>query len=273
MEYVELKTVNAYCKIAKFGATLVEWKVEEQPIIFVSPNAVFDGKKAIRGGIPVCFPSFGPWSYGAQHGFARTSNWKVVEGPTNGEDESVVVLRLEDTEETRKIWNFKFTLDYKIKISGKVLDLSLDLKNNGEETISFTTALHTYFCVDDVEKASITGLKGLQYLDKTLPETPKLTEDREKVQLAGWTDRVYLGSSQPVKITGLIDGGEVSLSGSNLPDTVVWNPWNEKAAAMGDLGAEAWPKFICVEAGACVDPIAVPGNQSWSCSHRMEYSK
>jgi len=272
MEYVELKTVNATCKIAKFGATLVDWTVDKQPIIFVSPNAVYDGKKAIRGGIPVCFPAFGPWSYGSQHGFARTSNWQVAEGPTNGETESEVVLRLQDSEESRKIWNFKFILDYKIKITGNVLNLSMDLKNTGDDEISFTTALHTYFCVDDVEKAGITGLKGLQYLDKTLPDTPNLTEQREKVELTGWTDRVYLGPTNTVTIQGVAGDGEIKLDSTNLPDTVVWNPWNEKAAAMSDLGVESWPRFICVEAGACVNPVTVPSASSWTCSHRMEYT-
>ena len=34
--------------------------------------------KAIRGGVPVCFPQFGPWEFGPQHGFARDSaKWKV----------------------------------------------------------------------------------------------------------------------------------------------------------------------------------------------------
>eukprot|EP00088_Acartia_fossae_P057075 TRINITY_DN6652_c0_g1_i1.p1 TRINITY_DN6652_c0_g1~~TRINITY_DN6652_c0_g1_i1.p1 ORF type:complete len:289 (-),score=46.86 TRINITY_DN6652_c0_g1_i1:166-987(-) len=273
MEYVELKTDNAFCKIAKFGATLVDWKVDSNPVIFVSPNAVLDGKKAIRGGIPICFPSFGPWSYGAQHGFARTSTWQVAEGPSNSGDESSVVLRLEDTEETRKIWNFKFTLDYKIKIHGSTLILDLDLKNVGDEEISFTNALHTYFCVDNVEKASVTGLKGLDYLDKTLPDTPKLKEDRDQVTLSGWTDRVYLGPTDAVNIQGLPNGGKVKLTSTNLPDTVIWNPWNEKAAAMSDLGAESWPRFICVEAGGCVEPIKVASGAGWQATHRVEYSK
>ena len=37
--------------------------------------------QAIRGGIPVCFPQFGPWELGPQHGFARDSRkWKVEGG-------------------------------------------------------------------------------------------------------------------------------------------------------------------------------------------------
>ena len=49
---------------------------------FNSKKAKLDGTKAIRGGIPVCFPQFGPWEFGAQHGFARVSkDWKIFSGP------------------------------------------------------------------------------------------------------------------------------------------------------------------------------------------------
>ena len=48
----------------------------------ISKKSKLDGTKAIRGGIPVCFPQFGPWEFGAQHGFARNSkDWKIASGP------------------------------------------------------------------------------------------------------------------------------------------------------------------------------------------------
>merc|ERR1719266_2503026 len=68
------------CSVSLHGATLTSWKVKGEELIFVSPKAILDGSKAIRGGVPVCFPAFGPWPLGAQHGFARTStltSWKV----------------------------------------------------------------------------------------------------------------------------------------------------------------------------------------------------
>lgn len=44
-----------------------------------SEKAVFDNKKAIRGGIPLVFPNFGPWDLGPQHGFARISMWTLLD--------------------------------------------------------------------------------------------------------------------------------------------------------------------------------------------------
>jgi glucose-6-phosphate 1-epimerase len=90
------------------GATLTSWKVDGEELTFVSRNAVFDGKKAIRGGIPVVFPNFGPWDLGPQHGFARTSTWKLAEPPSQGKP--VAVFELEDSEQTRAMWNYRLHL-------------------------------------------------------------------------------------------------------------------------------------------------------------------
>ena len=62
--------------------------------------------------------------------------------------------------------------------------LSLNIFSKEKQIVIVTTCIKPdyVFSVDDVEKAGITGLKGLQYLDKTLPDTPNLTEQREKVR-------------------------------------------------------------------------------------------
>ena len=81
--------------------------------------------------------------------------------------------------------------------------------------------------VESVEAASISGLRGLSYLDKTLAGAPGLVEDRDQVRLTGWTDRVYRGPAPPVTVRG-VAGGSVEISSTNLGDVVVWNPWREK---------------------------------------------
>ena len=48
--------------------------------------------------------------------------------------------------------------------------------------------------------------------------------------MTGWTDRVYLGPPAGVVDVKGVAGGRVELSSTALPDTVVWNPWNEKAS-------------------------------------------
>ena len=53
---------NTTCTINLHGCTIVSWRVNNQEQLFVSKRSVFDGKKAIRGGIPFVFPIFGPSS-------------------------------------------------------------------------------------------------------------------------------------------------------------------------------------------------------------------
>jgi len=273
MEFVDLHIGNSSCRIHKFGATITDWKIDDEQIIFVSPNAIFDGKKAIRGGVPVCFPSFGPWEYGAQHGFARTSNWEVEEAPMKTEKEATVTLRLTDTEETRKIWNYEFIFDLKVILQEKKLKIDLQVLNTGTEEFSFTTALHTYFKVANVEAAKVKGLNGLKFVDKTLSDTPTVTETRKEVMVSDWTDRVYLGPCPPVTVEGVASGKPVMLTSKNLPDVVLWNPWKDKAGAMADLGEEAWPNFLCVEAGQCVKPITVAPSADWTATHEIAFDR
>ena len=124
-----------------------------------------------------------------------------------------------------------------------------------------------------MEKVSIQGLKDLSYVDKTLEGAPTLKEEREAVTLSSFTDRVYLSAPDSISVQGLgSSGGSLSFSKTNLPDCVVWNPWEERAAKMADLGAENWAGFVCVEAGQCVTPITLGAGQQWSASHRLSYS-
>ena len=118
----------------------------------------------------------------------------------------------------------------------------------------------------------MTGLKGLSYIDKTLEGAPTKQEDREEVTLSSWTDRVYLNTPDSLTISG-VSGGKLMFSKTNLPDCVVWNPWEKKAGEMGDLGSENWSGFICVEAGWCVTPVVLAPGQVWSSGHRLEYSQ
>jgi len=251
--------------IHKFGATITSWTVEGQELIFVSPKAVLDGSKAIRGGVPICWPAFGPWSLGSQHGFARSSLWEV----TSSSQDSVTLSLAES-----KAWDEKFLLTFTVRLAETSLEMELTAKNcnpGPDQPIQFTTALHTYFRVEDVEKASISGLTGLEYLDKT-EGGARSREEREEVKLTGWTDRVYLNSPDSLTIHGP-PGGKILFSKTNLADTVVWNPGEEKASEMGDLGSGNWGGFVCVEAGQCVTPVSLESGQEWTCGHKLQYCK
>lgn len=59
-----------------------------------------------------------------------------------------------------------FKAVYTVSLHGELLRTDLRIINTGDKPFEFTAALHTYIEVDNIRKASVKGLKDLQYLDK-----------------------------------------------------------------------------------------------------------
>ncbi|KAJ8735816.1 hypothetical protein PYW07_007436 [Mythimna separata] len=161
---------NTTCTVNLFGATVVSWRVNNQEQLFVSKQAVFDGKRAIRGGIPFVFPQFGQWAFGPQHGFARIARWHVEKMPErlpSGDVEAVFSLM--DDDFTRSMWHFQFRLTYRLILREKELHFNIGVYNPSKElTFSCQLLLHTYFKVPDVRRCQITGMHGCMFIDKEL---------------------------------------------------------------------------------------------------------
>lgn len=240
-----------------YGANVTSWECNGQEMLFVSQKAVLDGTKAIRGGIPLIFPNFGPWDLGPQHGFARTSLWTVDQLPKEENGETCAVFILEDSDTTRKIWNYSFKLLYKVTVGKHQLNTTMTIENKGDQAFDFTTLFHTYFRVPDVTQTTVSGLKGLTYIDKVLGGST-FTESSELVTVKSFTDRVYQNSPSEHKITNVGSKNcNVTLWKENLPDTVIWNPWAHKAVTMSDFGDDEYPNMLCVEAGYVGKPFTL----------------
>jgi glucose-6-phosphate 1-epimerase len=226
--------------------------------LFLSRESGFEEGKAVRGGIPICFPWFGPNQTNPSlpsHGFARTTAWQV---------ESVadeLVLGLESSEHTLALWPHAFRANYRVAVDENRLYLALDVHNTGEAPFTFEAALHTYFRVSDVRSVVIDGLDGKTYLDQLDHRRPKT--QKSIVTFEGETDRIYLDSPGPVT---LMDGERtVRISDrGGWRSTVVWNPWIEKARALKDLGDDEWTQFVCIEAGVVADDAVTVGPGDFS---------
>ncbi|KAL5004646.1 hypothetical protein ScPMuIL_018102 [Solemya velum] len=245
------------------GATLLSWQCQGKEILFLSQNAVFDHKKAIRGGVPLVFPHFGPWQHGPQHGFARIKRWKLEIPPSKDKHGNVIsAFSLEDDEFTRSSWEKRFRLVYTLVLQEKELSFSLVVHSNDQNPFEFTTLLHTYFRTPDVTRTAVIGLQQLKYTDK-VNNDQVLEETREAILLSENYDRIY-SNCPPEIVVGRIADGNCSavLRTLNFPDIVLWNPWTEKAKAMSDFGDEEYKNMICVEAGNVSQPIKIdPGQQ------------
>jgi len=228
------------------GAHLMEWTPRGQvPVIWLSPKAVFAEGKAIRGGVPVCWPWFGAHPEGLglpAHGFARTSTWAVTGSGVADEGSTWLALRLPHAQSSS--WPHPTSLDIRLTL-GKTLQIELTTRNPGEDALTISQALHAYFRVGDVRRVKILGLEGCPYVDKLDGERRK-TQDGP-VSVAAEVDRIYLDARLDCLIEDPVLGRRIRVRKTGSASTIVWNPWAEKSASMADLGADAYLDMVCVE--------------------------
>jgi len=254
------------------GAHVASWVTNTGEQLFLSKKSLFAPGKAIRGGIPIIFPQFGPGKI-QNHGFARNVPWEVVStNATKTEPITVSIeLRLKENKTTLDIWSFPFEAILGIHLSTK-LSLEFKVKNTGTEPFDFQSALHTYFTVSDINNASVVGLKDVEFINKVKGGIIE-TETRTAVQVAEEVDRAYLHAKQDPLL--LIDKGKEfsrKLYREGFDDVVVWNPWVEKARGLADLGEEAFSQFICVEVGQIGVPAKLQPGEQWTAKHTIELS-
>ncbi|CAN1814074.1 Putative glucose-6-phosphate 1-epimerase [Linum perenne] len=250
-------------EIYLYGGCLTSWKVAGgKDLLFVRPDAVFDKKKPISGGIPHCFPQFGPGAI-QQHGFARNMDWSVVESEENVEGDPVVTLELKDAPYSRAMWDFGFHALYKVVLKANSISSELKITNTDNKPFVFTTALHTYFRAS-VTGASVKGLKGCKTLNKVPdPKNPvEGKEERDVVTYPGFVDCIYLDApSELVLDNGL--GDVITIKNTNWTDTVLWNPHLQLEACYKD--------FVCVE-NAKIGEVVLQPNESWVASQQLSLS-
>jgi D-hexose-6-phosphate mutarotase len=243
---------EATADIYLHGAHVTAWAPRgAQPVLWTSPRSRYTADAAIRGGVPICFPWFGahPADPAApSHGFARLLDWELADAADEGDD-VVVTLLLRDSATTRSSpWPHAFTARYTVRV-GRRLTLGLTVVNEAEEgadPFTFEAALHTYLAVADVRQCSVHGLEGVPFLDRNGGPDPQPGQE-QAVTFPGEVDRVYLRTPATTTVHEPADGRRVEVTAEGSDATVVWSPGAEKAAAMVDVGADAWTGFVCVE--------------------------
>ncbi|MGD6737056.1 D-hexose-6-phosphate mutarotase [Photobacterium leiognathi subsp. mandapamensis] len=243
--------------ISLHGGHLIWFKpAGEKDIIWLSENAEFDTKKAIRGGIPVCWPWFGKAGT-PSHGFARTSQWTLQEHREN-ENGVIVSLQLEDNEETRAIWPHKFNNVLTFEI-GTELKVSLTSTNTDSQPWSYGGALHTYFDIADINNIEITGM-GSTYLDSTLQG--KACEGGDVLAFTSETDRVYTQPEATITINDKNNKRNILVTNEGHNAAVIWNPWQELSISMGDMADNSFETMVCVESTIHQPSIELAPGQS-----------
>lgn len=280
MEKVHLISQTGYkAEVSTYGCHVLSWRDQGgRDVIFLSKKAVFEPPKAIRGGIPICWPQFS--DYGpckSQHGFARNSMFEVVDSSDSHVEMALVVNGEEEgtkDEKRRGIVSKEFpyscTLYVRVELNGDALRESVRVVNESTCACEFSIALHTYFRLEQgIVKAGVRGLKGKKYLD-SLQKRITCLENEDIVRFRGEVDRIYLQTGDVVVVD---DGGAhgIQITKQGFQDAVVWNPYIHKSAALKDFGDDEWKEMVCVEvcqAGSGM--VVLPPGDTWCASQELK---
>jgi glucose-6-phosphate 1-epimerase len=246
LESVEIENRHATARVALQGAQLLAWQPrEEEPVIWVSPVARYEPGVAIRGGIPICWPWFGPHPTDPaqpQHGFARTAAWRVVAVDRLYDDRTRLTLRLPDGHGSAT-WPHETELLCMITV-GRALELDLVTRNAGPAPITVSQAFHAYFRVSDYERVTVHGLEGCRFLDKV--DGGEGVQDRP-LRLSGRTDRLFAESVRDIVLEDPGLGRAIRVARRNSHSAVVWNPGLDGASPASDFGPDGSRGMLCLE--------------------------
>jgi glucose-6-phosphate 1-epimerase len=230
------------------GAHLTAWQPRgHEPVIFTSSKAIYQSGKAIRGGIPVCWPWFADHETDPEkpaHGFVRSRCWNVKETRLNPDDSMTLTFALTDNSVFRTIWPHAFALELRITV-GAELEIELRYHNTSCDPVTITAALHTYFNVGHINNVKVSGLNGASYIDKV--DMNKTKTQCGDITISKETDRIYQNTTADCVIEDPLLKRKIRISKSGSNSTVVWNPWREKAAQLKDLADNEYESFICIE--------------------------
>lgn len=258
-------------QVSQQGAQVLSWVSGGRERLFLSPLAHVDGQSAIRGGVPVCFPQFNQRGTLAKHGFARNLMWRVQGETVVAPGATEVSWCLTDSAATRHVWPCRFAAVLQLTLSPGGLLITLSVTHVGAPDdatadLAFTGALHTYLAVDDVERATLSGLGGQ-------PEWNAVTDARgqaaDTLRFGDEFDRVYTSAGGALC---LADGDHRLLisQSDSFADTVVWNPGAALGAQLADMPENGYRHMLCVEAAAVHTAITVPLGATWQGWQRLQ---
>lgn len=232
-------------EIHDHGAQVTRWAPAAfGPVLHLSSAVRLERGSSIRGGVPVCWPWFGPGRVAGMspaHGFVRTAPWELVER-VDAEDSVTFTHRITSDTATSPHWPHAYGVELRSRF-GRTLEISLTSTNTGEEPVDLEEALHAYLVVGEISTVSLEGLDGTSFFDKVSGTERHLSG---ALTFEGETDAVFR-TSDPVSVVDPTLGRRLVVTTSGAGNVVVWNPWEASAAEVADIGEGDWRRFVCVE--------------------------
>ncbi len=254
IEIVEITNPLASAKIALAGGHIMSYiPAGGSELFWMSEKSDFEYGKAIRGGIPVCWPWFGDKPGEAnKHGYVRNEKWSVKAVAELKDGSTLLTLELTDKDLKFSKAAFPFTVQMTFYI-GKHLEVTLSACNQGTEPVETASALHTYFAVSDIANVKISGLENVSFSDRVVGADPSLVSESEALVIDREIDRLYVDTASAVTITDSGNGKVIKIEKCGSNSSVVWNPWIAKSSKMADFTADGYRTMVCVEALAAFD--------------------
>ena len=258
--------------VALQGAHVLSWVSQGRERLFLSPNNLWDGKSAIRGGVPVCFPQFNQRGTLPKHGFARNMVW-AAGGVVADRDAAHIDFTFSTNPDTLAIWQQAFVAVLRVAMTPSQLTLTLTVNNTElHNDLHFSGALHTYLAVDDIDLTELRGLGGRPEWD-AVADVHGLAD--EALYFDGEFDRVYTCAENAAANSLHLQDGTSTLQIEQSPswaNSVVWNPGETKCAALADMPAHGFARMLCVEAAQVFEPISISAGGQWVGWQRLTVS-
>jgi glucose-6-phosphate 1-epimerase len=248
LSMININSRHASAKISLYGAQILSYVPNGQKdILWMSEQSLFETGKAIRGGVPLCFPWFGTHpddKTKPQHGFARLQEWSLISVEESADEIVIVTLSLQESPFSLEMWPHPFKAIAAFRI-GKKLEIKFTVTNTGNESFEYSDALHTYFNISDISAINIEGLQNASYYEGFGMDLK--TQQTQLLSFDGETNRRYVHQNNDCII---IDPGYnrkiyAGKTGSNV--TVIWNPAEATAKTMTDIHPGGYKTYVCSE--------------------------
>lgn len=251
-----LKLGDKEATVFAYGAVLTSYNDGKFDCVGVRKDAVFDESKPIAAGTQICWPQFGPGEI-QQHGFARNMKWNLESESTTSDGYPTVTLELNSNEETKAMWNYNFKCLKTFTLTPTKLISKFEVINKDEKDFEFTSALHSYYSCDDVEKIEIKGpFKNQVYVDKTKDPFVENKGDSDTIMINKFMEGVFPDMKGEVSIDD-----KVRKTITTIKNTKGWNDY----ILWAPLGNDAYEasKFVCIESGCVSKAVKVKAGESW----------
>ena len=247
LAFIRVRNQSTDALISLHGGQILSFKPHQHAhnLLFLSKKAMYQDGQSIHGGIPICWPWFGPDPIGLNrpnHGFVRDYLWEVTKSSST-EAETKIILQFSETNKKETTWKQPFLLEQEFTV-GESLTLKLTARNTGGKAFSVTESFHAYFHIGDISQVQISGLENRAYYDKL--DQGEQKHQTGPVNIGAEVDRVYEEAGSFLTLYDPVFHRRIGIHSENCQTAVVWNPWHKR---FPDLEAEDYRNFVCVETG------------------------